>query len=84
MRWHSGLKTAVTVTLECALAGDTCILVACSRGSEEVGRIHVAPAEVAGSISRGRNDWNSKRMGLTSKISFRIFSRFITQAGGAY
>jgi hypothetical protein len=53
MRWNSGLKTAVTVTLECALAGATCILVACSGGSEEVGRIHVTPAEVTGIYKLG-------------------------------
>jgi hypothetical protein len=49
MRWRLALKkTDVVAVLGCLLLASTCALVACSGGSEEVGRIRVTPAEVAG------------------------------------
>jgi len=48
MRWQSALKAALVVVLECVLLVATCTLLACSGGSEEVGRIRVTPAEIAG------------------------------------
>jgi hypothetical protein len=53
MRWQSTLKTAAVVTLEFVVLGAICTLVACSGGSEEEGRIHVTPAEVAGVYKLG-------------------------------
>jgi hypothetical protein len=42
------LKTAAVNILELVLFGAICALLSCSGGSEEVGRIHVTPAEVVG------------------------------------
>jgi len=46
MRWQSSLKTAAVGVLGS-------VLVACSAGSEEVGRIRVTPAQVAGIYKLG-------------------------------
>ena len=46
MRWRSALKMAAASVLGS-------VLVACSGGSEEVGRIHVTPSEVAGIYKLG-------------------------------
>jgi hypothetical protein len=48
VRRQSRLKTAAVNILELVLLGAIYALFACSAGSEEVGRIHVTPAEVAG------------------------------------
>jgi hypothetical protein len=48
MRHRLRLKMALLVTIAGILLAMICALVACSAGSEEVGRIRVTPAQVAG------------------------------------
>jgi hypothetical protein len=48
MRHHLRAKMAVLVTLAGVLLAMICALVACSAGSEEVGRIRVTSAQAAG------------------------------------
>ncbi|SRR6266851_313261 len=53
MRHNLRLKTTVLVTLAGVQLAMMCALAACSGGSEEVGRIRVTPAQVAGIYKLG-------------------------------
>ena len=48
MRGYSRQKTVLAIVLQGALLGLTCILIGCSGGSEEEGRIRVVPTQVVG------------------------------------
>jgi hypothetical protein len=56
MRDHLRLKRTVLVTLAGVQLAMICALVACSGGSEEVGRIRVTPAQVAGIYKLGSGE----------------------------
>jgi hypothetical protein len=80
MRWQSTLKTVAVVTLEFVVLGAICTLVACSGGSEEEGRIHVTPAEVAGVYKL-----QSERLELQPNGTYKLGSeRLELQPNGTY
>ena len=80
MRWPSAPKTTVAVFLGRVLLGAMCTVAACSGGSEEVDRVRVTPAEVAGVYKL-----QSERLELQPNGTYKLGSeRLELQPNGTY